>query len=468
MRMSLKRKLSFGFLIAVIGAIIIASSISNYMISKRFNEYLVEEHKEKINQVIVAIEDMYEEKSGLRALKYDEIRRYAVLNELYIEIKDINGNRVFTSGDAHLQHKTMMESMMGSGMGNMMGNMNNLNLGDYEEEEQVLKKNDVTFGKVTIGYFGTSYLSSGAVTFKRTLNQSFIIAMFVTFVFGLILSWILSRQLSKPLVKIKEVANIMRSGNLGVRSNIKTNTTEIQELSNSINYLAKTLQEQEALRKRLTSDMAHEIRTPLTTLKTHVEALIDGIWEPTKERLQVFYEELERLTKLVDNLRNLSKLEKAETIINKSKLNITKEIEDVIETFTPLYEKDNFKIIANLQLEVYGLVDRDKLKQVMYNLLSNAHKYLNGNGLVNVTLNAIKDKIIVVVEDNGEGIPEKDLPHIFERLYRSDVSRNKTTGGTGLGLTITKTIVEAHGGNIKVESKVGVGTKFTIEIPKGI
>jgi two-component system sensor histidine kinase BaeS len=468
MRMSLKRKLSLGFLIAVIGAIIIASSISNYMISKRFNEYLVEEHKEKINQVIVAIEDMYEEKSGLRALKYDEIRRYAVLNELYIEIKDINGNRVFTSGDAHLQHKTMMESMMGSGMGNMMGNMNNLNLGDYEEEEQVLKKNDVAFGKVTIGYFGTSYLSTGAVTFKRTLNQSFIIAMFVTFVFGLILSWILSRQLSKPLVKIKEVANIMRSGNLGVRSNIKTNTTEIQELSNSINYLAKTLQQQEALRKRLTSDMAHEIRTPLTTLKTHVEALIDGIWEPTKERLQVFYEELERLTKLVDNLRNLSKLEKAETIINKTKLNITKEIEDVAETFTPLYEKDNFKIITNLQLEIYGLVDKDKLKQVMYNLLSNAHKYLNRDGLVKITLSTIKDKIIIIVEDNGEGVPEKDLPHIFERLYRSDVSRNKTTGGTGLGLTITKTIVEAHGGNIRVESKVGVGTKFTIEIPKGI
>jgi len=468
MRMSLKRKLSLGFLIAVIGAIIIASSISNYMISKRFNEYLVEEHKEKVNQVIVAIEDMYEEKSGLRALKYDEIRRYAVLNELYIEIKDINGNRVFTSGDAHLQHKTMMESMMGSGMGNMMGNMNNLNLGDYEEEEQVLKKNDVTFGKVTIGYFGTSYLSTGAVTFKRTLNQSFIIAMFVTFIFGLILSWILSRQLSKPLVKIKEVANSMRSGNLGVRSNIKTNTTEIQELSNSINYLAKTLQQQEDLRKRLTSDMAHEIRTPLTTLKTHVEALIDGIWEPTKERLQVFYEELERLTKLVDNLRNLSKLEKAETITNKTKLNITKEIENVVETFTPLYEKDNLKIMANLQLEVYGLVDRDKLKQVMYNLLSNAHKYLNRNGLVKITLNGIKDKIIIIVEDNGEGIPEKDLPHIFERLYRSDVSRNKTTGGTGLGLTITKTIVEAHGGNIKVESKVGVGTKFTIEIPKDI
>lgn len=336
MKMSLKKKLSLGFLIAVIGSIIIASSISNYMINNRFNEYLVQEHKNKINKIIVAIEDMYKEDKGFQALKYDEIKRYAVLNELYIEIKDKKGSKIFTSGDDHLKHRSMMNSMMGHGMGNMMGKMKNLDLGDYKEEEQWLKKNNVTFGKITIGYFGTSYLSNGALTFKRTLNHSFIVSMVITFILGLILSWILSKQLSKPLVKIKEIANTMRMGNLNIRSNIKSNTTEIQELSNSINYLAETLQQQEALRKRLTSDMAHEIRTPITTLKTHVEAIIDGIWEPTEERLQVFYEELERLTNLVNNLRNISKLEKAETFVNKTNLNITKEIEKVVETFNPL------------------------------------------------------------------------------------------------------------------------------------
>ncbi len=258
------------------------------MINNRFNEYLVQEHKNKINQIIVAIEDMYKEDKGFQALKYDEIKRYAVLNELYIEIKDKKGSKIFTSGDDHLKHRSMMNSMMGHGMGNMMGKMKNLDLGDYKEEEQWLKKNNVTFGKITIGYFGTSYLNNGALTFKRTLNHSFIVSMVITFILGLILSWILSKQLSKPLVKIKEIANTMRMGNLNIRSNIKSNTTEIQELSNSINYLAETLQQQEALRKRLTSDMAHEIRTPITTLKTHVEAIIDGIWEPTEERLQVF------------------------------------------------------------------------------------------------------------------------------------------------------------------------------------
>ncbi|MBD5638662.1 HAMP domain-containing histidine kinase [Clostridium botulinum] len=464
MKMSLKKKLSLGFLIAVIGSIIIASSISNYMINNRFNEYLVQEHKNKINKIIVAIEDMYKEDKGFQALKYDEIKRYAVLNELYIEIKDKKGSKIFTSGDDHLKHRSMMNSMMGHRMGNMMGKMKNLDLGDYKEEEQWLKKNNVTFGKITIGYFGTSYLSNGALTFKRTLNHSFIVSMVITFILGLILSWILSKQLSKPLVKIKEIANTMRMGNLNIRSNIKSNTTEIQELSNSINYLAETLQQQEALRKRLTSDMAHEIRTPITTLKTHVEAIIDGIWEPTEERLQVFYEELERLTNLVNNLRNISKLEKAETVVNKTNLNITKEIEKVVETFNPLYEKSGFKIVTKLEKDAYGSIDKDKLKQIMHNLLSNSHKYLNEDGLVRVSLSKEEDKIFIKVEDNGEGIPKEDLPHIFERFYRSDVSRNKTTGGTGLGLTITKTLVEAHGGHIRAESELGVGTKFIIEI----
>ncbi|EQB86157.1 hypothetical protein M918_15690 [Clostridium sp. BL8] len=140
MNMSLKRKLSLGFLAVVICSLIITSLISNLMITKRFNEYLVEEHRVKINEVVAAIEDMYSKKNKFQGFKYDEIRRYAELNELYIEIVDINDNKVYTSGDAHLRHRNMMETMMGRGMGQMMGNMGSLNLGDYKEEKLIIKK----------------------------------------------------------------------------------------------------------------------------------------------------------------------------------------------------------------------------------------------------------------------------------------------------------------------------------------
>lgn len=472
MKMSLMKKLSLGFLTAVVGALIITSIISNYMISNRFNKYLVVEHKEKVSNVIKLIGDIYDENAGFSDIKLEEVIRYAVLEELYIEVRDTKDNRLFSTGDAHLQRKSMMENMMrgmmGSGMGHMMGNFSNLKLGDYAEESYSLVKADKEVGKIIVGYFGTSYLSSGALTFKSTLNQAFILSIFITLFLALGISILISRQLASPLVKITKTAHKMREGNLEIRSEIDTSTMEIQELSDSINYLAETLQRQEMLRKRLTSDMAHEIRTPITTLKTHAEALIDGVWEPTKERLEIFYEELERLSKLVDNLRNLSKLEQINLQLNKSNFNLTEELEKVIDTFRPLFERNNFALESKVEPGIFVSMDKDKLKQIMHNLLSNASKYLNEDGKAVVSLNQENDKIVLKVSDNGAGILEKDLPYIFERFYRSDISRNKSTGGTGIGLTITKALVEAHGGKIEVNSKFNEGTTFSIYFPLSI
>lgn len=434
------------------------------MIGEKFNQYLSNEHEADIDKVIKVAEDLYDVQNGFSASAEDEIQRYAELQELYIQISDKKGNVIYSSGSSYLQPQGMMGSMMGS----MMGGSSQAQSGDYKEESYPLEKDNKNIGTMVIGYFSTSYLTTAALNFMATLNHSLMLSAFIALLFGLIISIILSRQLSFPLVKITNTANEMANGNLGVRSRINTSTKEIKELSNSINYLAETLQQQEALRKRLTSDMAHEIRTPLTTLKTHVEALIDGVWEPTQERYESFYEEIERLTKLVDNLRNLSKLEQASLNLNKTKFNLSEELKKILISFEPLYLKENFKIISEIELNINVIMDKDKVKQIMYNLLSNAYKYLDKGGTAAVVLKTVDEEIILQVKDNGTGIPEKDLPYIFERFYRSDVSRNKTTGGTGIGLTITKAIVEAHNGRIHVESKFKEGSTFTIKFPKSI
>jgi two-component system, OmpR family, sensor histidine kinase BaeS len=465
MKISLMKKLSIGFLIAVLGSIILASFISNYTVSREFRKYLVDEHKLKIDNVIKTVQDMYRSQGNFSDINNNEIQRYAVLQELYIEIKDFNDNTIYSSGNSHLQHKSMMEGMMGSMMGSMMHNFSEMNIGKYIEEAYPLLVNNKNIGTIIIGYFGTSYLSSGSVTFIRTLNRSFLASAFIALVFGLIISIIISKQLSTPLVKITETANKMRSGNLEVRTPISTNTREIAELSNSINYLAETLNKQEMLRKRLTSDMAHELRTPLTTLKTHIEAFLDGIWEPTTERLEIFYDEITRLTKMVDNLRNLAKLEQSNLNLNKSKINVSSELEKIVDTFKPLFIRDDYELISNIAPEAEATLDKDKFKQIMHNLLTNAHKFLKSKGRVEVILKKEKWNIVIKVIDNGIGIPKEDLPYIFERFYRSDLSRNRNTGGSGIGLTITKAFVEAHGGRIYVESKLNKGTTFTIEFP---
>lgn len=461
MKISLVKKLSLGFIFAILGSIILASAISNYTVGNKFKAYLVDEQKTKIDNVLKIIDDLYSGQKESSEVNTDEIQRYAELQDLYIEIKDIDDNTLYSSGKSYLQNGGMMGNMMGS----MMHNSYGINMGEYTESKYPLISDNKEVGTVIIGYFGTSYLSSASVSFISTLNHSFMVSAIVALIFGIIISIVISKQISKPLAKITETANEMRNGDLNVRAMVNSNTKEIVELSNSINYLAETLCSQEMLRKRLTSDMAHELRTPLTTLKTHVEAFIDGIWEPTNERFETFYKEIGRLTKMVDNLRDLAKLEQTNVNLNRSKVNISNELEKIIDTYESLYIKENHKLTSIITPDIIVNIDIDKFKQIMNNLLSNSYKYLRPNGEAKVTLKKENNTIIIKVIDNGIGIPEKDIPYIFERFYRSDLSRDKNTGGSGIGLTITKAFVEALGGKIYLESKVNEGTTFTLEFP---
>ena len=462
MKLSLKKKLSLGFLLTAIVSILIAVLISNSMIGNKFNSYLIDEHKTKVNNLATTIGGLYDPQTGFSASSSEEILRYSSAEELYIQVKDAAGVVIFTSGSINSEHKTMMGSMMGS----MMNNFSAIKPGQYTEDSYPLSKNNKKFGTIIFGYYGTSFLNEGALTFRTTLNHSFFLSAFIALIFGFIVSILLSKQLSSPLIKITDTANRMRNGDLEARSHVASKTKEIDDLTTSINYLAETLQKQELLRKRLTSDMAHELRTPLTNLKSHVEALLDKVWEPTDEMLQSFYEEINRLIKLVEGLNDIAKLEQTNLNLNKSKFSLSLELEKILTSFEPLYNTSNIKIHSNLDENVEVLMDKDKLKQVMYNLLSNSLKYSKVNGEVLLTLKADNNGINISVKDNGIGISQKDLPFIFERFYRSDESRDKNTGGAGIGLTIAKTIIEAHSGTISVNSTLGEGSTFNLRFPE--
>ncbi|HEY5523755.1 MAG TPA: HAMP domain-containing sensor histidine kinase, partial [Clostridium sp.] len=209
-------------------------------------------------------------------------------------------------------------------------------------------------------------------------------------------------------------------------------------------------------------------RTPLTNLKSHIEALLDKVWEPTEEMLTSYYEEIQRLIKLVEGLSDIAKLEQTNLNLNKSKFDLSLELEKIITSFKPLYKNSGSTIYSNLIPNVEVLMDRDKLKQVMYNLLSNSLKYSKINEEVLLTLKCENDSIIIEVKDTGIGISENDLPFIFERFYRSDKSRDKNTGGAGIGLTIVKAIVESHKGTIIVNSTLGEGSTFVLTFPKSV
>lgn len=234
-------------------------------------------------------------------------------------------------------------------------------------------------------------------------------------------------------------------------------------MSVSVKELAERLNYQEHLRKRMTTDIAHELRTPLAAIQSHIEAFMDGVWEPNDERLSVIHGEIIRLTKLIDELSELSIVEDDEINLKLSTVNLSEILSNTIDSCEPMFFEKNINVNKKILNNVYMMGDTDYLKRIFVNILSNAIKYTNENGSASIFLEKIKDKIRITVNDTGIGIPKEDLKYIFERFYRSDLSRNRQTGGTGIGLTITKALVEAHEGTIKIDSEVGKGTSVIIE-----
>jgi signal transduction histidine kinase len=276
----------------------------------------------------------------------------------------------------------------------------------------------------------------------------------------------ISRKFLEPIYLIKENARLIEDGKYKKLFEVRTNTYELHDLSLSVKELAEKLEHQDALRKRMTSDIAHELRTPLATIQSHIEAFMDGVWEPNPEKLTVVHNEISRLTKLIKELSELSVIESDEIKLSKSDINLSALLDNITESFEPLFISKRIQLQKKIQNGISLSGDADRLNQVFANILSNAYKYTNEEGIVRVGLEQSKDLITATVSDTGIGIPKEDVKHIFERFYRSDLSRNRGTGGTGIGLTITKAYVEAHNGRIRIESEEGHGTKIIIEFDK--
>lgn len=454
--MKLSRKLNLSFIIAILISIVVISITSNIMINNRFENYLVNERNTKFDRVYENINSIYINTEF--EMNEMDLIHYAIAEEINIKILDNENTTIFDSNRNNMG--------MGMGGGGMMHRNRQIPGGSYIEESYLLSDNDENIGTLIIGYIDNSYLTESALIFKSTLSKSIFISSFITIILGVLISMYLSRGLTLPLVHIRDTAVDIRQGNLDARSNITTNTFEIKDLSESINFLGETLSKEEMFRKAYASDISHELRTPLTTLKTHLEAMQDGVWEPNKKHLAILLEEVNRLSKFTDDLRDSFDSKAYNINLEKTRFNVSRELKSIITAFTPVYNKENHTITSSIEADIELTLDKDKFNQIINNLLSNSKKYLGENGKVHVDVIEEKKGIVIRIKDNGIGIQAKDLTYIFDRFYRVDSSRNKETGGSGLGLSIVKSLVEAHGGIIKIDSEYSQGTEVTIIFPK--
>ena len=324
----------------------------------------------------------------------------------------------------------------------------------------------------------SNYRAKGYIVIHYSLNQleieknSFLninyITLLIVFVFSLIILLAFTFIVYLPLQKIIYAANEYASGNLNHKVPVETDD-EIGYLSASMNYMAGELNKSGEYQRKFVSNISHDFRSPLTSIKGYVEAMLDGTIpvEMQEKYLNIVLSETERLNKLTKGLLTLNNFDDKSTLLDIMDFDINSVIRNTAATFEGICQQKQISI--DLTFEVHELLvtaDMGKIQQVLYNLIDNAIKFSHPDSAIFIETSEKHEKVFVSVKDTGEGIPRESIKKIWERFDKTDPSRGKDKKGTGLGLAITKEIIQSHNENINVVSTEGVGTEFTFSLPK--
>lgn len=461
MKGSLKTKLLFTYAMVAVISILMISLIINIFLKEQFKNYTIKNQETKNKEIAHLIGKQYMNNKTWNYETVESIGVNSIEQGLIIKLKDNNGNIIWDAATHNNGLCKQMIDHMENNMSKYYGGSN----GKYEEKLYEVRSNNNVVGSLQIGYYGPFYYSDNDINFIHTLNKNLIVIGALSLFFALILGSFMARILSNPIARVVKATENISNGLFNNRITDKSNTKEINSLIYSINNLAETLENQKNLRRRMSTDIAHELRTPLATLQSHLEAMIDGIWTADRERLSSCHDECIRLNGLVGDLKHLDEYESENCGLSKVTYDIYEQIRKIIYNFQADFKNKGVNINLNGKSEIV-FADRDKISQVIINLISNSLKYTPKDGDVQIYVGKNDNEIEIKVKDTGIGIGSEDLPYIFERFYRSDKSRNRFTGGAGIGLTIVKAIVDFHRGNINVKSALGKGTEFTVVLPK--
>lgn len=337
--------------------------------------------------------------------------------------------------------------------------------GTYTRQSYEISRDGNLLGYAVLGYHKPFYYDKGDMVFIDGFNQAFLAMTVVFFLASAAVGLFMAFKIAGPIKRVTERTKRISNGEYDERVNITTGTAEINELSSSVDHLAESLQTQFMLKKRMAHDYSHEFRTPLTTLQTNVEAIIDGLWSPTKERMESLLAEIFRLSRMVSEIEKLVEVQVKESDgLNVVPVDISEMTDRILPSFESLTKQKGISL-SHEKSRCKALADEDKFSQVIFNIVSNAIKYTDRNGNISVNTFERDGHAVFSVKDEGIGIARKDLPYIFEYLYRTDESRARDSGGNGIGLSVVKAIVDAHNGTINVESTQGSGSVFTVTLP---
>ncbi|MBI5950843.1 MAG: HAMP domain-containing protein [Chloroflexi bacterium] len=357
-----------------------------------------------------------------------------------------------TTPAAYARHLLFMEQQMGgSGMGQGQG----MGMGQGE---------GLGFGQGQ-GQ-GSGMMGSFYQNFRNTFNEALVVAVIAASIVALAVSYVFSRSILAPVQVMKNASLRIAEGHYDERVEMR-GEDELHQLAGSFNKMAEQLEQVETMRRRLIGDVAHELRTPLTAIKGSAEALMDGVLPASAETYSQIHAEAERLSRLVEDLQELSRVESRAVQLNIHSADSTSLIQTVTKRLQHQFDEKRVTLTLSLPHDpILVLADEDRIIQVLTNLIGNALQYTPSNGTVTVSIERNKNEARISIRDTGYGIPAEHLKHIFDRFYRVDKSRSRAHGGSGIGLTIAKHLVEAHGGKIWAESDgENKGSVFVFTLP---
>ena len=457
-------------LLAVLAGIVVPS-LSVWLSVNAFRNYQISRRQADIENLGESLSALYDEEGGIwkRRRVMDILRPAPQWAGMIITLFDGKGNEVFTLRPMQRMSRMNHNAPPATEQDNSEAEHITLKLGHDGRIGRLEIERRIPTGRYELSFitYLTRYTLSGAV---------------IMIVIACGLGYVVAGRLSRPVIRAIERTKSISRGEyylpyesspyagrphlaspiLGEESKegyvpkgenrevYPVGIRELDALTKGVEDLGRSLAAQEKLRRTVT--------------RTQIEAIADGILDPTPERLTLCVNEMQRLAELIGNIDSLTRLEGENITLHTERTDMRRFLEPVIESFSPVFTKSGITLTESLENNCVCEIDRDNFRHVIDNLLSNALRYTDEGGKVDVKLSRGGVNVIISVSDTGIGIAEKDLPNIFERFYRADESRARVTGGSGVGLAIVKASVEAHGGTITVESEKGKGSCFTITL----
>ncbi len=445
------------FLILLFSISVISMSATFFfreLVIKDFREYLAGKTEDRIYRVMAEMEGSYEEHSGWNT---DALRANAVWALLFgyeVKVFDKNDNELVNTKNALESLSPLMKKRI-------------IAITGFPAEEKlgvkdVFQEYPLFLGGKDIGDLDIRSMKAegqGKETiFMMRSNRFLVASLFIVGALSVILSFVFSRRLTEPIKKLTIAAGNISEGNIQSRVSVRGND-EISDLARAFNTMADNIEVHESLRRKLTANIAHELRTPLSAMQGELEGMIDGLIPVDRERLLSLHEETNRLKTIIEGIEALSKAERSVLELRKQPISMNPFLTHIKERFEKIFSDKGVALELESDDPVTLHADPDKISQIVINLLSNALRATGGGGRVRMRAGMNDREGFIEIMDTGSGIKKEDLPFVFERFYKS------SEGGLGLGLTIAKELADAHGGRIEVRSEYGKGSTFTLFIP---